>query len=52
MAVALAALESGVIGYDNKFYCNGVKEYGDMKFHCWHKHGHGSINLSQAMKIM
>ena len=50
MAVALAALESGVIGYDNKFFCNGVKEYGDMKFHCWHKYGHGNINLSQAIE--
>ena len=50
MAVALAALENGVIGYDNKFFCNGVKEYGDMKFHCWHKYGHGNINLSQAIE--
>ncbi len=50
MAVALAALENGVIGYDNKFFCNGLKEYGDMKFHCWHKYGHGNINLSQAIE--
>ena len=50
MAVALAALESGVIGYDNKIFCDGVKEYGNMKFHCWHKYGHGKINLSQAIE--
>ena len=50
MAVALAALESGIIGYNNKFFCSGVKEYGDMKFHCWHKYGHGNINLSQAIE--
>jgi len=50
MAVALAALEAGVIGYDTKFFCNGVKEYGNMKFHCWYKHGHGNINLSQAIE--
>ena len=50
MAVALAALESGIIGYENKFFCNGVKEYGDMKFHCWYKNGHGNINLSQAIE--
>ena len=50
MAVALAALESGVIGYDTKFFCNGVKEYGDMKFHCWYKNGHGNINLLQAIE--
>ncbi|MDC3096399.1 penicillin-binding protein 2 [Alphaproteobacteria bacterium] len=50
MAVALAALENGIIGYDNKFFCNGAKEYGDMKFHCWYKNGHGNINLSQAIE--
>ena len=50
MAVALAALESGVIGYESKFFCNGLKEYGNMKFHCWHKYGHGNINLSQAIE--
>ncbi len=50
MAVALAALESGVIGYDSNLFCNGAKEYGDMKFHCWRKYGHGKINLSQAIE--
>ena len=50
MAVALAALESGVIGYDKKFFCSGVKEYGGMKFHCWHQYGHGNLNLSQAIE--
>ena len=50
MAVALAALESEVISYKSKFFCNGLKEFGNMKFHCWAKHGHGSINLSQAIE--
>ena len=50
MAVALAALESGIIGYNTKFFCNGFKEYGDMKFHCWFKHGHGNLNLSEAIE--
>ncbi len=50
MAVALAALESGIIGYNTKFFCSGFKEYGNMKFHCWFKHGHGNLNLSEAIE--
>ena len=50
MAVALAALESEVISYKSNFFCSGFKEFGNMKFHCWAKHGHGSINLSQAIE--
>ena len=50
MAVALAALESGIIGYNTRFFCSGFKEYGNMKFHCWFKHGHGNLNLSEAIE--
>ena len=50
MAVALAALENDIVTYKTKFFCNGVKEYGNMKFHCWAKHGHGNINLLQAIE--
>lgn len=50
MAVALAALENGIIGYNTKFFCSGFKEYGNMKFHCWFKHGHGNLNLSEAIE--
>ena len=45
MAVALAALENGIIDYNTKFYCNGSKELGTSKFHCWAKDGHGKLNL-------
>ena len=50
MAVALAALENDIISHKSKIFCNGVKEYGNMKFHCWAKHGHGNINLLQAIE--
>merc|ERR1711991_1042529 len=39
MAVALAALENGIIDYNTKFYCNGFKELGSSVFHCWAKDG-------------
>ncbi len=50
MAVALAALESGIIDYKSKFFCNGSKELGTSKFHCWAKDGHGNVNLMEAIE--
>ena len=50
MAVALAALENGVIDYNTKFYCNGFKELGSSTFHCWAKDGHGRLNLMDAIE--
>ena len=50
MAVALAALESGIIDYNSKFYCSGSKELGASTFHCWAKDGHGKLNLIEAIE--
>ncbi len=50
MAVALAALENGIIDYNTKFYCNGMKELGSSTFHCWAKDGHGKLNLIEAIE--
>ena len=50
MAVALAGLESGIINYNTKFFCKGVKEFGTSNFHCWSKNGHGNLNLMQAIE--
>ena len=50
MAVALAALESGIIDYKSKFFCNGSKELGTSTFHCWAKDGHGNVNLMEAIE--
>jgi len=50
MAVALAALENGTVDYNTKFYCNGSKELGTSKFHCWAKDGHGKLNLTEAIE--
>ena len=50
MAVALAALENGIIDYNTKFYCNGFKELGSSTFHCWAKDGHGQLNLMEAIE--
>ncbi len=50
MAVALAALESGIIDYNTHFFCSGSKELGSSTFHCWAKNGHGKINLMEAIE--
>ncbi len=50
MAVALAALENGIIDYNTKFFCNGSKELGSSTFHCWAKDGHGKLNLMEAIE--
>lgn len=49
MAVLLAALEKGVISPDHKIFCKGYTELGDSKFHCWKKHGHGSVDAKSAI---
>ena len=50
MAVALAALESGLIDFKTKFTCSGSRTVGDMEFHCWADDGHGQLNLLEAIE--
>ena len=50
MAVALAALENGLIDYNTKFYCSGSRKLGDREFHCWAHDGHGRLNLTEAIE--
>lgn len=47
--VALAALESGAITPDHRVTCLGHTELGNVRFHCWKKGGHGSLDLVQAL---
>jgi penicillin-binding protein 2 len=50
MVVALAALEAGIITDSSQFFCPGHKELGNAKFHCWNKHGHGRVNVIEALE--
>lgn len=45
MAIALAALENGVITPRTNFFCPGYLVLGDAKFHCWKRGGHGMLDL-------
>jgi len=49
MVVALAALELGVVTTASQFFCSGSVKLGDAEFHCWKKHGHGTVDLSKGI---
>lgn len=49
MVVALAALEEGLVTPETTFYCNGTFLFGNRRFSCWRKGGHGSVNLHKAI---
>jgi penicillin-binding protein 2 len=50
MAVALAALEEGIITPDFQVSCSGGATFYGRPFKCWKKGGHGSLNLRQAIE--
>ena len=49
MVTALAALEAGVITPETRVRCPGYIEYGDRRFHCWKRGGHGSVSLQRSL---
>jgi penicillin-binding protein 2 len=50
MAVALAALEEGVITPDFHVHCVGGATFYGRPFKCWKKGGHGSLDLRHAIE--
>ncbi len=49
MMVALAAMESG-IGSDHRVFCPGFVNLGNARFHCWKRHGHGWVDMFDAIR--
>jgi len=49
LIVAAAALEEGIITPDTKVLCKGSFTLGNRTYRCWNKHGHGLVNLHQAI---
>lgn len=49
LAVMMAAAEAG-ISPDHRVFCSGFTELGNQRFHCWNKHGHGLVNMVDAMR--
>jgi len=50
LMVALAALEGGGISPDMRVFCPGHMQLGSVKFHCWKKGGHGSLDMVGGIK--
>jgi penicillin-binding protein 2 len=49
MVTALAALEAGVANADTKVSCPGYIEFGERRFHCWKRAGHGTVRLERSL---
>lgn len=50
IVVALAALEAEVVSPTTEIDCTGRLFVGDHPFHCWRRHGHGLLNLEEALQ--
>ncbi len=51
MVVALAALEARVVTPGERVTCPGHMDLGDSRFHCWHRPGHGGMDMRTALKL-
>ena len=50
LVTALHAIENQKFNKNKKFLCSGHVSFGNRKFHCWKKEGHGNVNLKDAIK--
>ncbi len=50
-AVAMAALQAGTLAPGDRINCPGYIDVGGIRFHCWAKHGHGSLDLHEGIKF-
>ncbi len=50
MITALAGLESGVINKHSRVFCPGHYSFGNARFHCWKKGGHGTVDVVTAIQ--
>lgn len=49
IVTALAGLAKGVITPNTVFYCTGSMPFGNRRYGCWKKGGHGPISLHRAL---
>ncbi len=49
MVVAMAGLATGVITPESVFYCPGHYSFGNRRYHCWKRSGHGAVDLKRAI---
>ncbi|MGV1099999.1 penicillin-binding protein 2 [Thiovibrio sp. JS02] len=49
IVTGLAALSEGVVTPDTVFYCTGSINFGNRRYGCWKKGGHGPVNFHRAL---
>ncbi|MFT3974440.1 MAG: penicillin-binding protein 2 [Amaricoccus sp.] len=49
VAMALAALEAGVVSPRDSVSCPGFTQLGNRRFHCWKHGGHGRVDLRRSL---
>ncbi len=49
MITLLAALEEGLVNRNTRYFCPGHYDFGDDRFHCWRRGGHGHVNAITAL---
>ncbi len=50
MVVAIAGLEARAVTVNDRVSCPGYLDYGDRRYHCWSKYGHGMMDMRSALK--
>jgi penicillin-binding protein 2 len=50
MTVALAALDAKALSVNDHINCPGYLDFGDHRYHCWSKYGHGLLDLQGGLK--
>jgi penicillin-binding protein 2 len=50
MVVAMSALEAKVMTTSDTVFCPGYLDFGDRRFSCWSKYGHGTLDMRGALK--
>lgn len=50
---AVTALQAGLVTFDEKMPvpCRGGYQFGSRYFKCWHRAGHGNVDLIQAIEV-
>ncbi len=49
-AMALGALDLGIITDQTTFFCGGVAQFYERVYHCWYEPGHGALTLPEAIR--
>ncbi|GAB4386422.1 penicillin-binding protein 2 [Albidovulum sp.] len=50
IAVALAALDAGLVSRQETVYCPGYLKLGNRHFNCWKRGGHGFVDIVESLQ--